>query len=90
MNYDVITGAPPPPAVLTELLRAFAVALFVMASLTIGYLAQGYGSGAAAGEPISWLMFFTFGAALVAAGGAFFYFLRKRRNRDIAQNAVAK
>jgi hypothetical protein len=40
-------------------------------------------------QPISWLMFFTFAAAIFIIAGAFIYFLRSRRNRDIAQEALA-
>jgi hypothetical protein len=39
--------------------------------------------------PISWLMFFTLGAGVIVAGGAFLAFLRSRHNREIASNAIA-
>lgn len=39
--------------------------------------------------PVSWLMFFTFAATIFVIAGAFIYFLQSRRNRDIAQNALA-
>ena len=39
--------------------------------------------------PVSWLMFFTFAATIFIIAGAFIYFMRSRRNRDIAQNALA-
>lgn len=38
-----------------------------------------------AGEaPITWLMFFTLGAALIVAAGMFVSFLRSRHNREVA------
>ena len=40
-------------------------------------------------QSISWLMFFTLVAAIVIAAGAFLYFLRSQRNRDIAGEALA-
>jgi hypothetical protein len=40
-------------------------------------------------QPISWLMFFTFAAVIFIIAGAFIYFLRSRRNREIAQEALA-
>ena len=40
-------------------------------------------------QPVSWLMFFTFAATIFIIAGAFIYFLRSLRNRDIAQNALA-
>jgi hypothetical protein len=42
-----------------------------------------------AGEtPITWLMFFTLGAALIVAAGLFISFLRSRHNRELAANAL--
>ena len=41
-----------------------------------------------AGEPVSTLMFFTFGAALAIAIGAFVFFLRSRSNRAAAERAL--
>jgi hypothetical protein len=90
MNYASTTRAPTSPAVLTELLGVFAVAIIVMGSLTGGYHQQGYSAGPASTEPISGLMFFTLGASLIVAAGAYLYFLRKRRNRAIAQNAISE
>lgn len=40
-------------------------------------------------QPISWLMFFTFAAAIFAIAGSFSYFLRSRHNREIAAEALA-
>ena len=40
-------------------------------------------------QPVSWLMFFTFAATIFIIAGAFIYFLRSRRNRDIAADALA-
>lgn len=40
-------------------------------------------------QSISWLMFFTFAATIFVIAGAFIFFLQSRRNRDIAQNALA-
>jgi hypothetical protein len=40
-------------------------------------------------QPVSWLMFFTFAATIFAIAGGFIYFLQSRRNRDIAENALA-
>lgn len=40
------------------------------------------------GEPVSTLMFFTLGIALLLAIGAFVWFLRKRSNRDAAERAL--
>ncbi|MET0709766.1 MAG: hypothetical protein ABWY82_23440 [Tardiphaga sp.] len=40
-------------------------------------------------NPISWLMFFTLISGLVVITGAFLYFLRSQRNRDIAADALA-
>ena len=40
-------------------------------------------------QPISWLMFFTFAATIFIIAGAFIYFLRSRRNREIAEDALA-
>lgn len=40
------------------------------------------------GEPISILMFFTLGAAVVIAIGLFAWFLRKRSNRAAADRAL--
>ena len=39
--------------------------------------------------PISWLIFFTFAATIFIIAGAFVYFLRSRRNREIAEEALA-
>lgn len=39
-------------------------------------------------NPISWLMFFTLAATVFVIAGAFIYFLRSRRNRDIAAEAL--
>jgi hypothetical protein len=39
-------------------------------------------------QPVSWLMFFTFAATIFIIAGAFIYFLRSRRNRDIAADAL--
>ena len=39
-------------------------------------------------QPVSWLMFFTLAAGLVVITGAFIYFLRSQRNRDIASEAL--
>lgn len=73
---------------LTELGGVLVVAIFVMGTLTLGYHNQGYSTGTSSGEPISSLMFLTLGAGLIVAIGAFLYFLRSRRNRAIAQEAV--
>jgi hypothetical protein len=89
MKYDWLTGTPTPPAILTELSVVLGLAVFLMGSLTLGYHQQGYSTGAASTEPISGLMFFTLGAGLVIAAAAFWYFLRQRRNRRIAQEALA-
>jgi hypothetical protein len=78
------------PAALTELGSALGLAIFVMGALAMGYRHQGYSSGTSSGEPISWLMFFTLGAGLIIAVVAFSYFLRSRRNRAIAQDAVSE
>lgn len=40
------------------------------------------------GEPISTLMFFTCGAALIIAIGALVFFLRSRSNRAAAERAL--
>ena len=40
-------------------------------------------------RPISWLMFFTFAASIFNGAGAFTYFLRSRRNRNIASEGLA-
>ena len=40
-------------------------------------------------RPISWLMFFTFAATIFAIAGGFIYFLQSRRNREIAEDALA-
>ena len=40
-------------------------------------------------QPISWLMFFTFAATIFIIAGAFIYFLQSRRNREIAEQALA-
>ncbi len=40
-------------------------------------------------QPVSWLMFFTFAATIFIIAGACIYFLRSRRNRVIAANALA-
>ena len=40
------------------------------------------------GEPISGLMFFTLGIALLIAIGSFAWFLRKRSNRQAADKAL--
>jgi hypothetical protein len=39
-------------------------------------------------NPISWLMFFTLAATVFVIAGAFLYFLRSQRNRDIAADAL--
>lgn len=41
-----------------------------------------------AGEPISYLMFFTLGAVLLIAVGSIVWFLRKRSNREAAERAL--
>lgn len=41
-----------------------------------------------AGEPVSYLMFFTLGAALLLAIGSFVWFLRKKSNREAADRAL--
>ena len=38
--------------------------------------------------PLIWLTFFTFAAGIAAVGGAFLYFLRRKRNRAIASDAL--
>jgi hypothetical protein len=43
---------------------------------------------ASPGEPVSMLMFFTLGAVLLIAIGAFAWFLRSRSNRDAADRAM--
>lgn len=40
------------------------------------------------GAPIIWLTFFTLISGIVIAGSTFLYFLRKRRNRELASNAL--
>jgi len=40
-------------------------------------------------QPISWLMFLTFAATIFAIVGALIHFLRCRRNREIAVEALA-
>lgn len=40
-------------------------------------------------QPISWLMFFTFAATIFIIAGGFIYFLSSRRNREIAEGALA-
>jgi hypothetical protein len=40
-------------------------------------------------QSVSWLMFFTFAATIFGIAGGFIYFLQSRRNREIAQNALA-
>ena len=40
-------------------------------------------------QPISWLMFFTFAATIFIIAGGFIYFLQSRRNREIAEDALA-
>jgi hypothetical protein len=53
-----------------------------MASLTVGYVWQGYPSSGvetASGSAISSLMLFTLVAGVLVGGPAFFYFLRNRR-----------
>lgn len=40
-------------------------------------------------QPVSWLMFFTFAATIFIIAGACIYFLRSRRNREIAAGALA-
>ncbi len=39
-------------------------------------------------QPVSWLMFFTFAAVIFSITGGFIYFLRSRRNREIAEEAL--
>ncbi|MDB5501199.1 MAG: hypothetical protein JWR89_1101 [Tardiphaga sp.] len=39
-------------------------------------------------NPISWLMFFTLAATVFIIAGAFIYFLRSQRNREIAAEAL--
>lgn len=39
-------------------------------------------------QPVSWLMFFTLAATIFIIAGAFIYFLRSQRNRDIAEHAL--
>ena len=39
-------------------------------------------------QPVSWLMFFTFAATIFIIAGACIYFLRSRRNREIASGAL--
>lgn len=41
-------------------------------------------------QPISWLMFVTLASAIIVAAGAFLMFLRPKRNRDIAADALAE
>lgn len=41
-------------------------------------------------QPVSWLMFFTLVAGVIVAAGAFLYFLRSQRNRDIASDALLR
>lgn len=41
-----------------------------------------------AGEPVSYLMFFTLGVVLLIAIGSFAWFLRKRSNREAADRAL--
>jgi hypothetical protein len=40
-------------------------------------------------QPVSWLMFFTFAATIFIIAGAYISFLRSRRNREIAADALA-
>jgi hypothetical protein len=39
-------------------------------------------------SPVSWLMFFTLASGVFIIAGAFIYFLRSQRNRDIAAEAL--
>lgn len=39
-------------------------------------------------QSISWLMFFTFAATIFIITGALIYFMRSRRNREIAEGAL--
>ena len=39
-------------------------------------------------QPISWLMFFTFGAMIFIMAGALIYFLRRRTKRAVASDAL--
>lgn len=71
-------------------MRFFAYLNVVLASLwSTAALAQNAPPPAeVAGEPISTLMFFTFGAALAIAIGALLFFLRSRSNRAAAERAL--
>ena len=74
---------------LTDLLVILVLAVVAMAALSLAYHLQGYANGAE-GEPISYLMFFTLGAGLVAGVGALAFFLRKRRNSNIAKSTIVE
>lgn len=39
-------------------------------------------------QPISWLMFFTFAATIFIIAFSFIHFASRRRNREIAENAL--
>lgn len=71
-------------------MRLFAYLNALLASLlSTAALAQDAPAPAeVAGEPISTLMFFTIGAALAIAVGAFVFFLRSRSNRAAAERAL--
>lgn len=69
-------------------MKLFAFLTLLLASATTA-LAQGAPAPAeGGGEPISTLMFFTFGAVLVVAIGALVVFLRSRSNRAAADRAL--
>lgn len=70
-------------------LNALLASVLATAALAQDALAQDAPAPAeVAGEPISTLMFFTIGAALAIAIGAFVFFLRSRSNRAAAERAL--
>jgi hypothetical protein len=67
----------------------FAVLLYMLILAALPAAAQSPPPPAeVAGEPISSLMFFTLGTALVLAVGGLVWFLRKRSNRAAADRAL--
>jgi hypothetical protein len=70
-------------------MKVFAASLIALALTTATALAQNAPPPAeVAGEPVSTLMFFTLGAALMLAVGLFAWFLRKKSNRAAAERAL--
>lgn len=70
-------------------MKAMILGAVAFAASAFGALAQTPPPPAeVAGEPISYLMFFTLGGVLLLAIGSFVWFLRKRSNREAADRAL--